>query len=64
MRRQGVFFILLMVWAAIAQAQMEVRLEAQSTTSDGDHTPLWLNANRYGLSSLEKANGYVRRSVP
>ena len=63
MRRQGVFFILLMVWAAIAQAQMEVRLETQSTTSDGDHTPLWLNANRYGLSSLEKTNGYVRAGL-
>lgn len=26
-------------------------------------TPLWLNANRYGLSSLERANGYARASV-
>ena len=55
--------MLLMVWVAIAQAQMEVRLETQSTTSDGDHTPLWLNANRYGLSSLEKTNGYVRAGL-
>ncbi len=26
-------------------------------------TPLWLNANKYGLSSLEEANGYVRAGI-
>lgn len=26
-------------------------------------TPLWLNANRYGLSSLDETNGYVRASL-
>lgn len=26
-------------------------------------TPLWLNANRYGLSSLKEASGYVRAAV-
>lgn len=26
-------------------------------------TPLWLNANRYGLSSLDHGNGYLRASV-
>lgn len=44
-------------------AQVEVRTEAQVTASDGDHTPLWLNANKYGLSSLETTNGYVRAGV-
>lgn len=38
------------------------KVEAQASLSDG-HTPLWLNANRYGLSSLEEANGYVRGQV-
>lgn len=33
--------------------------ELQTTVSHGV-TPLWLNANRYGLSSLDDANGYVR----
>jgi len=28
-----------------------------------DQTPLWLNANKYGLSSLDETNGYVRASV-
>lgn len=35
-------------------------VEWQATRSGGAHTPLWLNANKYGLSSLETANGYVR----
>lgn len=34
-------------------------VEAQSTVSDGK-TPLWLNANKYGLSSLDESNGYLR----
>jgi len=34
-------------------------LEAQGSFSDGQ-TPLWLNANKHGLSSLERINGYIR----
>lgn len=37
-------------------------VEMQSTVSGGK-TPLWLNANRHGLSSLEKTNGYLRAGV-
>lgn len=37
-------------------------IELQSTFSGGK-TPLWLNANRYGLSSLDETNGYLRASV-
>lgn len=37
-------------------------VEMQSTFSDG-RTPLWMNANRYGLSSLETGNGYFRTGV-
>lgn len=33
--------------------------EIQASLSDGK-TPLWLNANRYGLSSLNDFNGYAR----
>ena len=35
----------------------------QTTLSTGDHTPLWLSANRYGLSSLKTSNGYLRAAV-
>ena len=37
-------------------------VELQGSASHGK-TPLWLNANRYGLSSLDESNGYVRGSV-
>lgn len=36
--------------------------EVQYAVSQG-RTPLWLNANRYGLSSLKGSNGYVRGRV-
>lgn len=35
------------------------KVEAQGSLSEG-RTPLWLNANRHGLSSLDEANGYLR----
>lgn len=38
------------------------RYEMQVTGSNG-YTPLWLNANKYGLSSLRSFNGYVRGSL-
>ena len=34
---------------------LHYRVEMQTTLTTGDHTPLWLNANRYGLSSLSTA---------
>ena len=39
------------------------RAELQTTLSTGDNTPLWLNANKYGLSSLKTANGYLRGAL-
>ena len=39
------------------------RVELQATTSTGDHSPLWLNANRYGLSSVDCNSGLVRAAV-
>lgn len=38
------------------------KVEMQSSLSKGT-TPLWLNANRYGMSSLRSANALVRASV-
>lgn len=48
---------------SMAQAQVEVRSEAQLTASDGEHAPLWLNANKHGLSSTDKTSGYVRAGI-
>lgn len=36
--------------------------EVQVTASSGDD-PLWLNANRYGLSSVDGSNGYLRGMI-
>lgn len=38
------------------------KAEVQGSFSSGK-TPLWLNANKYGLSSLEKNNGYLRGGI-
>lgn len=36
--------------------------ETQISVSNSK-TPLWLNANKYGLSSLDRSNGYVRAAI-
>lgn len=41
---------------------LEQTYELQMSAST-DKTPLWLNANHYGLSSLRSTNGYVRSRV-
>ena len=41
---------------------LHYQVEMQGSFSKGK-TPLWLNANKYGLSSLDKNNGYLRGSV-
>ena len=42
--------------------QIRCMAETQFTASDGQ-TPLWLASNRYGLSSLETSNGYLRAGL-
>ena len=41
---------------------LQYNVEVQGNFSSGK-TPLWMNANRYGLSSLDEINGYVRAGV-
>lgn len=41
---------------------LDYKVEFQSSVSDGQ-TPLWLNANKHGLSSLDEVNGYLRGMV-
>ena len=43
-------------------SDLRYNVEMQGSFSKGK-TPLWLNANKHGLSSLEKNNGYLRASV-
>ncbi|MGI6233018.1 MAG: capsule assembly Wzi family protein [Prevotella sp.] len=45
------------------QAQnLDYRVEAQATVAN-NKSPLWLNANKYGLSSIDKSNGYLRAAA-
>lgn len=46
----------------ISTVGLEYTVEVQSSFSKCK-TPLWLNANKYGLSSLDKSNGYVRGAL-
>lgn len=39
------------------------KVEAAATASSGDFAPLWLTANRHGLSSVEPCSGYLRAAV-
>lgn len=51
----------LMTWGQ--GGELEYKVEAQATMGSGDNTPLWLNANKYGLSSLDRNNGYLRAAL-
>lgn len=61
---------LVVIWFSCLTAQavqplsdkIDVTIEAQASCSNG-LTPLWLNANRYGLSSLQSDNGYLRATA-
>ncbi len=41
---------------------IQYKISTQGSFSS-DKTPLWLHANKYGLSSLKDVNGYLRASV-
>lgn len=61
-----ILFFFALPYCAYAQHSlldgMEYSIASQGSFSHGK-TPLWLNANKYGLSSLEESNGYIRGSV-
>jgi len=42
---------------------LHYKVELQASLSAGSRTPLWMNANKYGLSSLNRTNGYLRGGV-
>ena len=71
--KRALLFSTLLYMCSAARAQqgygmslaegLEYEVELQATTGSGEHSPLWLNANKYGLSSLEKNNGFVRAAL-
>jgi len=63
-------FLILVMYSLTVSAQKRSLIdslyycaELQGTAAGGEYNPLWLNANKYGLSSLKKTNGYVRVSL-
>lgn len=61
--------ILLAVWlvaeSVFSQSSfdnLDGMIEMQGSQASGN-TPLWLNANKHGLSSLDNANGYFRVAI-
>ncbi len=69
MRRVALLLLFAMCLTARAQREralfdsLHYRVEMQATLSNGEHNPLWLSANRYGLSSLKTTNGYLRAAL-
>ena len=39
------------------------RVEASANASSGEYAPMWLTANRYGLSSVRANSGYLRAGL-
>lgn len=64
-KKQILGLLLLAPIAVQAQLTKDATYKVESAVSitDGETTPLWLNANRQGLSSLEKNNGYLRTAL-
>lgn len=51
------------VHAQEADSTLTYRVEASGNVSNGTYAPLWLSANRYGLSSVEPNSMYVRAGL-
>ena len=59
-RKHSLITTIALACATVVYGQVEVRSEAQVTAASGEHSPLWLNANKYGLSSTDQEYGYLR----
>ena len=67
MKRIDILLTVLLLYAFLfpvnAQHNLEWEVTTQTTNASGNYTPLWLTANKYGLSSLQTSNGYVKAGV-
>lgn len=64
--------IILIMYSQMVKGNAEVlqpldsltyNVEMQTTLGGGDHSPLWLNANRYGLSSIHPNSAFLKAGV-
>lgn len=58
-----IFFSKPQLSAEIPDSTYRFSAETNISFSTGHHTPFWLANNRFGLSSIEKNNGYVRGAI-
>jgi len=42
---------------------LNYKIESAANIGHGDHSPLWLNANKQGLSSVNKDNAYIAAGI-
>lgn len=58
-------FIAVLPMTVFGQFLKELTYEVETgiSFSAGEHTPLWLTANKHGLGSAEKNNGYLRAGI-
>ncbi|WP_321518117.1 capsule assembly Wzi family protein [uncultured Bacteroides sp.] len=56
-------FLLSTEMNAQTDGKLTYSVESGITTANGDHSPLWLNANKQGISSISKDNGYLTAGV-
>lgn len=61
--RAGLLAVLVPLSASAQLGEPGWRVTMQTTNGWGDHTPLWQNANRYGMGSTQKNNGYLQAGV-
>ena len=42
---------------------LEYNIESSVNTGNGEHSPLWFNANKQGLSSINKNSAYIAAGI-
>lgn len=67
LNKTGILTLAMTFLSASAAAQftkgMYYKVDAETVFSGGENAPFWLMANRYGLSSVENNNGYLRAGI-
>lgn len=65
--RKYLFIFTFLLFSLVVHSQfldeIDYRIETGLTFSGGKNTPLWLTANKHGLGSIEKNNGYLMAGV-
>jgi len=63
MMQINILFAIFLSIFSNTSAQCNYKIESEVNVSHGVHSPLWLNANKQGLSSIEKNNAYIDAGI-